>query len=85
MKNRYGVTLEQYDQIFENQNGVCAICGEPETAVFKRGCGTVRLSVDHDHETGKVRSLLCNRCNLLLGRVEGNQELIVKMQEYLIG
>lgn len=62
LKCRYNITLDQYDEIFEQQNGVCAICGEPE---IKK-----RLSVDHDHKTGKIRGLLCQRCNFNLGIYE---------------
>lgn len=72
---KYGLTLKQYDEIFEKQDGNCIICGLPE--IMRR------LSVDHDHKTGKIRALLCERCNLLLGRVESNPELVIKMLEYL--
>lgn len=72
---KYGLTLKQYDEMFEKQSGNCIICGLPELMR--------RLSVDHDHETGKIRALLCERCNLLLGRVESNPELVIKMLEYL--
>lgn len=75
LKSRFGITLEQYDKMFEEQNGNCAICGLPE--LMKR------LAVDHNHETGKVRALLCNRCNLLVGQIENNYELIDGILGYL--
>lgn len=60
---RYGVTREQYENMLEAQNGTCGICKEP--------CKTgQRLCVDHDHETGQVRGLLCRACNVHLGVVE---------------
>lgn len=59
----YNITLEEYDCIFEQQNGVCAICG----SVNKNG---MRLSVDHNHKTNKVRGLLCINCNRKLGVLE---------------
>lgn len=59
----YNLTLEQYDQMFEDQNGVCAICGGINY-------GGRRLVVDHDHKTGKVRGLLCHHCNMCLGQFE---------------
>ncbi len=55
---RYGITLTQYGQLLEFQGGRCAICERPP--------GQLHLSVDHDHETGAVRGLLCQRCNALL-------------------
>lgn len=63
LRNRFGITLEQYDEMFENQNGVCAICGEIN--IDGR-----RLAVDHNHETGKIRGLLCTGCNTRLGILE---------------
>ena len=70
----YGLTLEQYDQMFEEQNGVCAICELPE---IRR-----RLSVDHNHETGKVRGLLCFICNTRLGIIE-NDTFATQVKGYL--
>jgi hypothetical protein len=59
----FGITLEQYDEMLAAQGGGCAICG--------RACLTGRaLAVDHDHETGVVRALLCVICNRYLGVVE---------------
>lgn len=61
LKKGYGLTLEQYERLLEDQNGVCAICLQPEHRVYN---GTLAsLAVDHCHETGRVRGLLCIRCN----------------------
>lgn len=61
---RAGTTAEWFLAQFEKQNGKCAICGSAETHRTKRETGTVRsLAIDHDHETGVVRGLLCFRCN----------------------
>ena len=76
LKNRYGISLEQYDQIFEQQNGLCAICGGNNSD----GRGLV---VDHNHQTGVVRGLLCFDCNLLLGRLENIPKSINKVKKYL--
>lgn len=63
LKNRYGMTLEQYDELLRTQDGTCAIC--------KQSCGTgQRLAVDHDHATGDVRGLLCKKCNRFIGVIE---------------
>ena len=71
-----GITLRKYDELFEKQNGVCAICGLPE--IMKRLC------VDHNHRTGEVRGLLCSQCNILLGCANDNIETLEKAKEYLL-
>lgn len=60
MSRRYGLTLDSLNAMRQEQRNLCAICEQP----------MVRMKVDHDHETGKVRGLLCHRCNLLLAGVE---------------
>jgi len=73
---KYGITPEDFKQMFEAQQGKCAICNEePKT---KRG-----LHVDHDHETGKVRGLLCHGCNVALGSFKEDVTLLNKAIEYL--
>ena len=72
LKYNYGITLAQYDEMFNDQNGVCAICGLPSISH--------RLSVDHDHKTGKVRGLLCHPCNMSLGVYEKRKD---KFEDYL--
>jgi len=62
---RLGITRQTYDQMHLRQNGVCAICQRPETRVIRGKLAT--LCVDHDHATGKIRGLLCGRCNAGLG------------------
>lgn len=67
----YGITLVEYQAMHNAQEGVCAICGQPETA--KRKGKTYPLSVDHDHaKEGRaaVRGLLCYKCNFALSRLE---------------
>ncbi len=67
--SKYGVTLEQYDRLFEEQKGVCAICGQSETKKSPNGW-VYRLSVDHNHKTKKIRGLLCKRCNVVIGAMK---------------
>jgi hypothetical protein len=76
LKRNFGLTIEQYDKLFEAQNGVCAICNgiNPDGR---------RLAVDHDHKTGKIRALLCLRCNVILGMVKENKERILGFILYL--
>ncbi len=76
IKNTYGLTLEQYDQMFEEQSGVCKTCGK----VNRDGR---RLYIDHNHETGKVRGLLCHRCNSLLGFVKDDTAILQNIIAYL--
>jgi len=76
MKN-YGITLKEYNQMFEEQQGCCACCGKPESE-FKRG-----LHVDHDHTNGQVRALLCTRCNPGLGYFEDSIERLEMAIAYL--
>lgn len=62
---KFGITPEQYDQMLHEQQGVCAACGKAET--HRNQFGVCRLAVDHNHDTGQVRGLLCGRCNRALG------------------
>ena len=61
LRNTYGVTLEEYEEAVAAQGGLCAICHEPPNGRVKK------LVVDHDHHTGKLRALLCDRCNRAIG------------------
>lgn len=72
----YGITSEQYDDLLAAQWEVCAICAAPRSARY-------RLAVDHDHATGKVRGLLCERCNTALGRAEAVAGWIERAANYL--
>ena len=60
---RFGITLDEYNNMHDVQNGLCKICGNPEDL-------DRRLAVDHDHKTGRVRGLLCFKCNVFLGHIE---------------
>lgn len=63
----YGITPDDYAEMLARQGGVCAICRQPETRASRRSRRPGRLSVDHDHQTGRVRGLLCHKCNMLIG------------------
>ncbi len=71
----YGLTLGQYDEMFEEQNGVCAMCSNISTEGR-------RLHVDHNHKTGKIRGLLCYKCNTRLGVLE-NEKIVNDAKKYL--
>lgn len=83
MKKRFGITGADYDAMFERQSGVCAICKQPETAKDKDG-GPRMMAVDHCHETGKVRGLLCTTCNTALGGFKDSVELLEAAKNYLL-
>lgn len=83
LRRNYGITLEEYLEKFKNQNGACAICHKEETTVNGHSKAIKRLSVDHCHNSEKVRELLCNRCNTSLGLAEDNIELLQEMINYL--
>ena len=75
LKGKYGISLDQYENMEKSQNKKCLIC-EEET---KRN-----LAVDHCHETGKVRGLLCMNCNTGLGHFKDNKELLERALKYLL-
>lgn len=82
---QYGITIEEYEKLWNDQNGKCAICNEKESKVIKNNVDeTLRmLAVDHDHKTNKVRALLCADCNRALGMFKDNKKLLFKAAEYL--
>ena len=71
------MTMEEYNRMFKDQNGCCAICGRHRDE-FPRN-----LSVDHDHETGKARGLLCGDCNIALGGFKDNMDLLASAVSYM--
>ena len=78
-KKKYGITLEQRDQMFLDQGESCAICREDAYPKADRK----RWHVDHCHQTGRVRGILCWRCNFALGLVSDNPDTLRTMIEYL--
>lgn len=87
---QYGLTPEEYNEFFDSQNGLCAICHRPYDEKKRpahlrdfQPKANRKLSVDHCHETGKVRGLLCQRCNTGLGFFSDNLELMRSAVQYL--
>lgn len=76
-KNKFGITLNDYNVMFKKQKGVCAICKQPETVK------NYFLAVDHCHKTGKVRGLLCLRCNRGIGLLKDDYEILKSATKYL--
>lgn len=88
LREKHGVTAEQYQAIFDEQGGVCAICRMPETAsnrsrIQVADVGPRRLAVDHDHATGCVRGLLCLDCNTGLGKFADDPVRLAAAMNYL--
>jgi hypothetical protein len=76
LKNRFGITLDEYEAKLHKQKGVCAVC--KRTPPPNR-----RLCVDHDHDTGAVRGLVCDLCNRTMGQAGDDPELLIAMARYL--
>ena len=74
VKRFYNISPEQYRDILNEQGGLCKICRQPDTR---------QLSVDHDHETGNIRGLLCRSCNTLLGDAREDIGILIGAALYL--
>lgn len=83
LKRRYNMTLEDYDALLIQQNGLCALCDKPPKGKAPNGKRDARLYVDHCHKTGRIRGLLCYRCNSALGALGDTEENILKVLDYL--
>lgn len=75
LKNSYGITPEEYEQLYTVQEGKCAICGNCSLQE--------RLHVDHDHVSRRVRGLLCFTCNVLLGNAKDKESILLAAITYL--
>ena len=76
LRRNYGITIEQYESMYRDQNGSCAVC----VGVNISGR---RLAVDHDHKTGKIRGLLCSRCNSAIGLARESKDILLDLFQYL--
>jgi hypothetical protein len=84
LRRLYGITLADYDALFQAQGGVCAICGFPERHPTSRNrTVSTNLHVDHDHKFGNVRALLCSSCNQGIGYFKHDQTLLEAAIRYL--
>ena len=73
----HGITVEDYDKLLKDQNDCCAICNKHKSQLKRV------LFVDHCHKTSRVRGLLCQKCNSVLGLVNDSIEILDKAKEYL--
>lgn len=79
-KRLYNLSQSDYDNLYRSQNGNCAICGKSGENQSEK----TFLVVDHDHETGKVRGLLCAHCNSMLGHAYDSKDILAAAIKYLI-
>jgi len=77
LKRKYGISIDQYKILLDTQNGQCAICGVQNNIADRMFC------VDHDHKTGNIRALLCGKCNLMLGLIDENTEILENAIAYI--
>jgi hypothetical protein len=77
LKRLYRISLEKYNKIFTEQEGKCAICGTHQNELKRK------LAVDHNHKTGKVRGLLCYKCNSIIGYSKEDIIILKQTIEYL--
>lgn len=77
LKNEYGITLDDYNIMFENQKGCCAICNKHQSQLKRK------LHVDHCHDSDKVRGLLCQHCNTALGLIKDDVQALYRAIKYL--
>ncbi len=77
LKEKYGITPKDYNDMYVKQNGCCKICGTHQTELKHI------LVVDHNHDTGNVRGLLCRSCNVGLGHFKDNKDLLKIAIQYL--
>lgn len=76
LRYNYGLMIEDYNRMLKEQGGICAICGETERV-------HTRLCIDHDHVTGRVRGLVCSRCNVAMGLLDDSSIKAQEMANYL--
>jgi hypothetical protein len=78
LRRKYGITQAEYDRMYREQGGVCAICGQSQKTSISKN-----LFVDHDHKTGRVRALLCTNCNTAIGLMSDDPAIAYNATQYL--
>lgn len=82
LRRNFGITPEQFDERLAQQGGVCAICGLVKHTYDKNGKPR-SMHVDHDHQSGRIRGILCHDCNTGIGKLGDSVELLRSAVEYL--
>lgn len=84
LREKYGMTVEEWDAILEAQGGTCAICDGPAQAIKSGGVeGEPQFHSDHNHRTGEFRGILCGLCNRMLGQALDDPERLLAGARYL--
>lgn len=83
LKRNFGIGIVEYEKILQTQSYVCAICSKPNSRKLPDG-KYAKLAVDHDHKTGKIRGLLCCKCNFAIGHLDDNPYLCERAMHYLL-
>jgi hypothetical protein len=78
LRSRYGIDHDEYEAMYDAQDGRCAICRGK-----RPGAGKAYFCIDHDHRTGEVRGLLCWDCNVALGKFKDDPALLMKAAAYI--
>jgi len=78
---KYNISIDDFNLLIKKQNNLCAICKNPETAIFNKKIR--KLAVDHCHKTLKIRGLLCGNCNIALGKFKDSVEILESAISYL--
>ena len=81
LKLKFKMTIDDYENMVKEQKGLCAICHKPESKIVNGKI--ILLAIDHNHKTGKVRGLLCYSCNIGIGHLRDNPELLRLAAKYL--
>lgn len=80
LKGLYGITLNEFEKRVELNGNKCEICSQ---IFIKDSKGLLKASVDHNHITGEIRGIICNTCNLTLGRIKEDKQVLINMIQYL--
>lgn len=83
MKRTFGITMAEYEVLWAQHGGVCGICHRAESEVEPRTARLRRLAIDHDHDSGRIRGLLCRKCNTALGLIGDDRAVAASLLAYL--
>jgi len=84
LQTLYGINIQQYQDMLNEQHNLCAVCDNKESIMNQKSNKIQKLSVDHNHTTGKIRGLLCTACNKGLGMLKDNPDIVLKGYHYLM-
>jgi len=82
LRANYNISIEDYEKMFAEQRGLCFVCKQPERRIAKSG-QLMALDVDHNHQTGEVRKLLCHACNVSIGFLDESSDRMRALADYI--